>query len=80
MQRPRDLAGRMRARKDSKTDAPTDSFRRETYTLPRQAARVKARDVLDRFPAAGYGTVVESWRLLDDGRIEFTMRRLPTAD
>jgi len=25
-------------------------------------------------------TEIESWRELPDGRIEFTMRRLPTAD
>ena len=29
---------------------------------------------------AAYMTEVEAWRELDDGRIEFTMRRLPTAD
>ena len=34
----------------------------------------------DRFPVGGYATIVERWRKLDDGRIEFTMRRLPTAD
>ena len=39
-----------------------------------------ARDWLDRFPRAAYLTEVESWRVLEDGRIEFTMRRLPTAD
>ena len=57
-----------------------DGFKRETFTLPLDAARAKAREYLDRFPAGGYSTVVEDWRALDDGRIEFTMRRLPTAD
>lgn len=70
--KPRDLANRMRDR--------GDGFKRETFTLPRDAARSKAREVLDRFPKAAYGTAVERWRLLPDGRVEFTMKRLPTAD
>ena len=32
------------------------------------------------FPAGGYMTIVEQWRQLPSGEIEFTMRRLPTAD
>ncbi|MGL4287604.1 MAG: hypothetical protein ACRCVA_14755 [Phreatobacter sp.] len=59
---------------------PSDGFKRETFTLPREAARAKAREILTRFPKAAYMTEVETWRELDDGRIEFTMRRLPTAD
>lgn len=53
---------------------------RETFTLPLNAARLKARHILDQSPAGGYVTVVESWRQLPDGQVEFTMRRLPTAD
>lgn len=60
--------------------APGSAFRRETFTLPRQAARTKAREFLEAFPPAAYMSAVESWRELSDGRIEFTMRRLPTAD
>jgi hypothetical protein len=76
--RPRDLARRSadalaRRRRD-------DSFRRETFALPREAARAKAREIFLRFPKAAYMTEVESWRELPDGRIEFTMRRLPSAD
>jgi hypothetical protein len=48
--------------------------------LPLQAARLKARQILDEFPVGGYSAVVENWRQLPDGQIEFTMRRLPTAD
>ncbi len=33
-----------------------------------------------RFPKAAYMTEIEFWRELDDGQIEFTIRRLPTAD
>ena len=73
--RPRDLADRMAARR-----RPDDGFLRETFTLPRDEARTKARDILDRFPKAAYMTGVESWRELPGGDIEFTMRRLPSAD
>lgn len=67
--RPRDLADRM-----SGQQPPT------IFTLPIEAARLKARDILDQFPQAGYAIVVENWRQLPDGQIEFTMRHLRTAD
>jgi hypothetical protein len=57
-----------------------DSFKRQTYTLPRDQARAMAKSWFKRFPKAAYGTQVESWRLGADGMIRFTMRRLPTAD
>jgi hypothetical protein len=66
--RPRDLADRM------------SGLQPETFTLPIDAARQKAREILDQFPRAGYMAVVENWRQLPDGRIEFTTRRLPTAE
>lgn len=72
---PRRLAERMRTR-----HKVSDGFARETFTLPRKAARAKARKILQRYPAGGYATAVEFWRKLEDGQIEFTMRRLPTAD
>ena len=55
-------------------------WRRETFTMPRPAARAKARELFDAFPKAAYWTEVESWRQLEGDRIEFTMRRLPSAD
>ncbi|HEV7880022.1 hypothetical protein [Bradyrhizobium sp.] len=73
--RPRDLADRMSGRRK-----PDDGFVRETFTLPRLAARAKARAFLDRYPAAGYMSKVESWRELPGDQIEFTMRRLRSAD
>jgi hypothetical protein len=73
--RPRDLAERMSRRRE-----PDDGFLRETFTLPRIAARAKAREFLDSYPAGGYMSKVESWRELPGGRIEFTMRRLRSAD
>jgi hypothetical protein len=65
------LAGRERAR---------DAFRRETFALPREAAREMAREMFRRFPKAAYMTEIESWRVLPGDRIEFTVRRLPSAD
>lgn len=53
---------------------------RETYRLPRKIARAKAREWFDSYPKAAYWTAVESWRVLPGDMIEFTMRRLPTAD
>ena len=73
--RPRDLADRM-----SRRNKPDDGFLRETFTLPRLAARARARQFLDSYPAAGYMSKVERWRELPDGSIEFTMRRLKSAD
>jgi hypothetical protein len=86
---PHDLAERLkdrsraRARRNARQAAasePTGGFLRQTFALPRLEAREKARDWFSRYPKAAYMTKVESWRQLDDGRIEFTMRRLPTAD
>jgi hypothetical protein len=72
-----DGRGRERAGELASSGGP---WRRETYRLPREEARETARAWFERYPKAAYLTKVESWRVLDDGRIEFTMRRLPTAD
>ena len=66
--RPQDLADRL------------SGLQPETFTLPIDAARRKAREILNRFPQRGYMPVVENWRQLADGRIEFTMRHLPVAE
>ena len=76
---PEELAGRA-AEALRKRRPRTDAFRRETFALPREEARAKAREVFRRYPKPAYMTEIESWRELPDGRIEFTMRRLPTAD
>ncbi|QPF82769.1 hypothetical protein IC762_23880 [Bradyrhizobium genosp. L] len=73
--RPRDLASRMAARRKA-----GDGYLRETFTLPRDQARTRARAFLSRYPKAAYMSAVESWRELPGGDIEFTMRRLATAD
>jgi len=67
--RPRNLADRM-----------SDDRRTRIFTLPIDAARLKAREILDKCPQAGYLSVVENWRQLPDGQIEFTMRHLPAAE
>jgi hypothetical protein len=76
---PRDLAHRLSQAKRNRKLA-RDSFRRESFALPREAARAKAREMFARFPKAAYMTAIESWRELPGDRIEFTMRRLPSAD
>lgn len=79
-ERPKDLA-RSVARRSARSPSPRrDSYRRETFSLPREAAREKAREMFHRYPRAAYMTAIESWRELPDGAIEFTMRRLPSAD
>jgi hypothetical protein len=72
--KPGEIAGRARDR------MAQSQWRRETFTLPREAAREKARALFSRFPKAAYMTEVESWRELEGDCIEFTMRRLPSAD
>lgn len=80
VRRPADIARKAAERIAQRRAASVDGFQRETHTLEREAARAKARDILTRFPKAAYMTEIESWRVLADGRIEFTMRRLPSAD
>ncbi len=74
------LRKQLRDSRAGKNRPPRDGFVRETFALPRQAARAKAREWFDAFPKAAYWTEIESWRQLPDDMIEFTMRRLPTAD
>lgn len=78
--KPSDLARSASERIAERRRGAVDAFQRETYVLDREAARAKAREYLRRYPKAAYMSEVESWRELPDGRIEFTMRRLPTAD
>ncbi len=74
---PRDIARRL---SEKSRASRSDGWRRETFTLPRTDARAKAREWFDRYPKAAYMTEIEFWRELEDGRIEFVMRRLPSAD
>jgi hypothetical protein len=72
--RPRDLADRMARR------GQPNGFVQETFSLPREQARAKAKAFLKSYPKAAYMSEAERWCELPDGSIEFTMRRLPTAD
>jgi len=75
---PRDLAEGMAERRQRRLR--DDGYIRETFTQPREDARKTARAFLDRFPKQAYMSEVEGWREMPDGIIEFTMRRLRTAD
>ena len=67
--RPRDLAVRISAARHL-----------ETFRLPVDAARRKAREVIDQIPQTGLTSVVENWRQVPDGQIEFVIRHFPAAD
>ena len=60
--RPRDLAARM---------AHADG---QLITLPLNAARRKAREIIGQSPKNGRLAVIENWRQLADGKIEFGVR------
>ena len=62
--------------------SPADVARRLGERRDRHSAHPEGRSASGawRFPKAAYMTEIESWRELADGKIEFTMRRLPTAD
>jgi hypothetical protein len=77
-QTPRDLAKRTAQRRGPRrTD---DGFKCLTFKLPRGQAREKARELFAAYPPQAYMTVIESWSELPDDVIEFTVRRLPSAD
>jgi hypothetical protein len=50
------------------------------FTLPLAAARCKAREIIDQVPRSGFTAVIEKWRQLPDGQIEFAVRHFPAAD
>ena len=52
----------------------------ETFRLPVDAARRKARDVIDQMPQNGLRSIVENWRPLPDGQIEFVVRQVRATD
>ena len=60
--RPRDLAVRM---------AHADEH---LFKLPLNAARRKPREIIKQSPRDGRLAVIENWRQLADGQIEFAVR------
>jgi hypothetical protein len=72
--RPRLLSDRFRSQSEN------DDVVLETFTLPLEAARLEVRAIIDDISQRGYQKIVERWRQLPDGQIEFTTRRLRAAD
>ena len=52
----------------------------ETFRLPVDAARHKAREVIDQSTPNGLTSIVENWRSLPDGQIEFVVRQVRATD
>jgi hypothetical protein len=79
MDRPQLLSDRLRLR-SNRRKIENDDVVVETFTLPLEAARLKVRNIIDGISQRGYQEVVERWRQLPNGQIEFTVRHLPIAD
>jgi hypothetical protein len=79
MDRPRLVSDRFRLQSDRRRIEHDDVIL-ETFTLPLEAARRKVRDIINDISQRGYREIVERWRQLPNGQIEFTMRRLPVSD
>jgi hypothetical protein len=80
---PKDIASHLAQRDERFKKArliSAGSWRRETFRLPRQLARAKAQEWFRLYPKAAYMTEIEQWQECDNDDIEFTMRRLPSAD
>ena len=52
----------------------------QIFTLPLEIARSKAREIIDQPSQSGFASVIDKWRQLPDGQIEFAIRNFPTAD
>ena len=50
--RPRDIAQKFAKDRARRGGSRADSYRRETFSLPRDAARAKAREMFNRYPKA----------------------------
>jgi hypothetical protein len=77
--KPRQLADWSRLQSDRRR-FENDGSSVQTVILPLEAARRKVRDIIDAIPQRGQLVIVERWRQLPDGLIEFAMRRMPTSD
>jgi hypothetical protein len=69
------LARPIRLAEQRSTPRPVEIIR-----LPIEAARRKAREIINQTPQRGFVHIVENWRFAGDGEIEFTIRRLRAAD
>ena len=52
----------------------------QMLTLPVEAARCKAREIIEQSPHDGFISVIQKWRQLPDGQIELAIRHLPVKD
>ena len=52
----------------------------EMIRLPVEAARRKAREIINQTPQRGFVPIFENWRFAVNGEIEYTIRRLRAAD
>jgi hypothetical protein len=79
MDQPRLLSDRLRLYSDRRKIENGDVVL-ETFTLPLEAARLEVRAIIGDISRPGYQKIVERWRQLPDGQIEFTLRRLPAME
>ena len=63
--KPRDVADRI-----------SSSRSHEIFVLPLEEARTKARNIISGASETRFVPVIENWRQLSDGRIEFSVRAL----
>jgi hypothetical protein len=82
---PRQLSGRARLQSDRRKfkelrKIEIDDVVIETFTLPLEAARLEVRAIIGDISKRGYQKIVERWRQLPDGQIEFTLRHLPVTE
>jgi hypothetical protein len=70
----------MLVRSHDLTDRIPETTQLEILTLPIDAARSKACEIIDQFPQSDFIPVIENWRQRPDGQIEFAIRHLPAGD
>ena len=61
-------------------DGISDTRQSDIFTLPIDAARCKAREIIYQSPQSGFIPIIENWRQRPDGQIEFVIRHLPAGD
>ena len=52
-----------------------DATEEQWFTLPLEAARCKARQIICQSSCNGTTSVIQKWRQLPDGQIEFAIRQ-----
>ncbi len=64
------------ADKPAREPAPSQ-WQRETHVLTKPEAQKKAKAFFRNYPKTDYLAEIESWRVLEDERVEFTLRYFP---